>query len=192
MTARPGRDETRAIESRILTIRGQKVILDRDLAALYSVPTKVFNQAVKRNIRRFPGDFMFRLTVEEYKGLRSQFVTLKPGRGRHTKYLPYAFTEHGAVMAANILRSKRAVQMSVFVVRAFVRMRAMLATRKDLARKLAALEKTLTERLDLHERVISDIIQQIMSLLSPAGEPEPPRKRIGFHIRERAARYGRG
>jgi phage regulator Rha-like protein len=199
MRAKPGRHEVRVIESSILTIRGQKVILDHDLAALYGVPTKVFNQAVKRNIRRFPTDFMFRLTVEEYKSLRSQFVTSnlistfeisKPGRGGR-RTLPYAFTEHGAVMAANVLRTKRAIQMSVFVVRAFIKMRALLTAQKDLAAKLATLERTLTRRLNLHERVISDIIQQIMSLLNPPVQPEPPRKRIGFHVRERAAIYRR-
>jgi phage regulator Rha-like protein len=180
-----------AIGDMIVTIRGHKVILDRDLAALYGVPTFRFNEAVKRNRRRFPDDFMFQLTTEEVSALTSQIAISKSGRGGR-RTLPYAFTEHGAVMAANILRSEKAIQMSVFVVRAFVKMRAMLGTQKDLAGKLAALEKALTRRLNLHERVISDIIQQIMSLLNPPPlEPEPPRKQIGFLVRERAAIYKR-
>jgi phage regulator Rha-like protein len=178
--------KTPSIGEMILTIRGHKVILDRDLAALYGVPTFRLNEAVKRNRRRFPDDFMFQLTAEELSALTSQIAISKTGRGGR-RTLPYAFTEHGAVMAANILRSEKAIQMSVFVVRAFVKMRAILATQTDLAYKLAALEKELTKRLDLHERVISDIIQQIMSLLNPPPpEPAPPRKRIGFHVRERA------
>ncbi len=187
---RPGRYEARDIESRILTIRGLKVILDRDLAALYGVQTSRFNEAVKRNRRRFPDDFAFQLTRQELANLISQFAISSLGHGGIRK-LPWVFTEHGAVMAANVLRSEQAIKMSVFVVRAFVKMRAMVATQKDLARKLAALEKTLTERLDLHERVISDIIQQIMSLLSPPSLPEPPEKRIGFHVRESLAAYKR-
>ena len=180
-----------AIGDMIITVRGDKVILDRDLAALYDVPTFRFNEAVKRNRRRFPDDFMFQLTTEERASLTSQFAMSKRGRGGR-RTLPYAFTEHGAVMAANILRSEKAIQMSVFVVRAFVKMRTMLLAQKDLAGKLAALEKALTRRLNLHERVISDIIQQIMSLLNPPPpEPEPAQKRIGFLVRENAALYKR-
>jgi len=190
----------RHISSLIITVRGQRVILDHDLASIYGVSTRRLNEQVKRNARRFPKDFMFQLTSEEWAGLTSQIAMSndRPNRSqsatgsqrhRDPRFMPYAFTEHGAVMAANILRSERAVQMSVFVVRAFVKMRAMLATQKDLARKLAALEKTLTERLDLHERVISDIIQQIMSLLNPPPAPKPPQKRIGFHAREHLATY---
>lgn len=164
------------------------MILDHDLAVLYGIPTYRFNEAVKRNCRRFPADFMFRLTVDEAAVLTSQIAMSKPGRGGR-RTLPYAFTQHGAVMAANILRSDRAVQMSVFVVRAFVKMRSMLVGQKDFARKLAALEKAPTDRLDLHELVISDIIQQIMSLLNPQPGSAPPRKRIGFHIRERSVPY---
>ena len=137
-------------------VRGQRVILDRDLAALYGVPTFRFNEAVKRNRNRFPEDFMFRLTHEEVSSLTSQIAMSKSGRGGR-RTLPCAITEHGAVMAANILRSPKAIQMSVFVVRAFVKMRAMLMAQKDLARKLSELEKALTERLDLHERAITDI-----------------------------------
>ena len=137
MMEKPEKYDSLAIEPVILTIRGQKVIMDVDLARIYGVTTKVFNQAVKRNKRKFPADFMFRLTLEEYENLRSQIVTLRRGtnrsqivtgfqKHRNPRYLPNAFTEHGAVMAANILRSDRAIQMSVFVVRAFIRMRQML------------------------------------------------------------------
>ena len=132
--------------ARIVTIRGQKVILDSDLAAIYGVETKALNQAIKRNRGRFPADFVFQLTPQEVGDLTSQFAISKPEgcsrshsvtlkRGQNIKYLPYAFTEHGAVMAANILRSEQAVQMSVFVVRAFIRMRAALAENRELARK---------------------------------------------------------
>jgi hypothetical protein len=182
---------SRLIDNMILTIRGQKVILDHDLAVLYGVPTFRFNEAVKRNRKRFPDDFMFQLTTEELAALTSQFAMSKTGRGGR-RTLPYAFTEHGAVMAANILHSEKAIQMSVFVVRAFVQMRAMLTTHKDLAAKLGALERALTKRLNIHERVITDIIQQIMSLLNPPPpEPDPPRKPIGFIVRERPATYRR-
>jgi hypothetical protein len=138
MAVKSRKYEEGAIESRILTVRRQKVILDSDVAALYGVPTFRFNEAVKRNRRRFPRDFMFRLTTGEFAALTSQAAMSKPGRGGR-RTLPYAFTEHGAVMAANILRSERAIQVSVFVVRAFVKMRAMITTQKDLARKLAVL-----------------------------------------------------
>ena len=182
--------DSRAVARRILTIRGQRVILDRDLAELYGVPTFRFNEAVKRNRRRFPEDFAFQLTREELVDLISQNAISSSGHGGLRK-LPWAFTEHGAVMAANILRSDRAIQVSVFVVRAFIKMREMLASQKDLARKLAELDKKLTERLDIHERAISDIIQQIMVLLAPPPEPEPPAppRKIGFHVRERGPKY---
>ncbi len=167
----------------------QKAVLDMELARIYGVTTKVFNQAVKRNKRKFPADFMLRLTLEEYENLRSQIVTSKCGPNRSQivtgshggrRYLPYVFTEHGAVMAANILRSNRAIQMSVFVVRAFIRMRQMLTEQRDLARKLAELEKELTARLDIHETAINEILGQIRRLLSPPTQPEPPKKRIGL------------
>jgi len=167
-----------AVEPLILTIRGQKVVLDIELARIYGVTTKVFNQAVKRNKRKFPTDFMFQLTGEEYENLRSQLVTSRGDtnrsqivtgsqKHRNPRYLPYVFTEHGAVMAANILRSERAIQTSVFVVRAFVRMRQMLIEQRSLARKLAELEKKLTARLDVHETAITEVLRQIMQLLSP-------------------------
>ena len=167
----------------IRTIRGVRVMLDRDLAKVYGVPTKAFNQAVKRNRQRFPEDFMFRVTQKEAETLqasRSQFVTLK--RGQNIKYLPYAFTEYGALMAANILNSTRAVQMSIFVVRAFAKMREVLRGTPQLARKLAALAKKLTARLDVHEAAIVQLLREVMQILNPPPPPsELPRRRIGFH-----------
>ena len=146
-------------------------MLDNDLAELYGVETKVLNQAVKRNATRFPPDFMFQLTAGEWESLRSQFVTLK--RGEHRKYLPYAFTEHGALMLANVLNSERAAQTSVMVVRAFVRLRQMLASNAELARKLAALEN----KYDAQFKIVFDAIRQLMS------PPEPKRREIGFHVK---------
>src|SRR5712691_9077804 len=128
------------LERTILRLRGQNVMLDADLAALYGVPTKVLNQSVRRNRKRFPADFMFQLTTEEAVRLRSQIVTLKGtrkrSRGRHRKYLPYAFTEHGAAMLATVLRSHRAVRVSIEIVRAFIRLRQVLESHGELARKL--------------------------------------------------------
>lgn len=171
----------RHAKSMIRSVRGQQVILDADLASVYGVQTRVLNQAVRRNRRKFPKDFMFRLTPQEAGELnpsRSQTVTLK--RGGNIKYLPFAFTEHGALMAANVLRSPRAVEMSVFVVRAFVRMRRMITNNKDLAMKLVQLEKYLKRRLDLHETAIVDVLQRIMNLIDPPPGPEPEKKRIGY------------
>lgn len=121
-TTTAGNPAVESISLSIALLRGQRVILDADLAALYEVPTKRFNEAVKRNAARFPADFMLQLTAEEAESLRSQFATLKTGRGQHRKYLPYAFTEHGAIMAATVLNSPRAVQVALYVVRAFVRL----------------------------------------------------------------------
>jgi phage regulator Rha-like protein len=162
------------IERAILSIRGEKVMLDSDLAELYGVETKVLNQAVKRNASRFPADFMFRLTFAEYaefRRLRSQFVTLN--RGEHRKYLPYAFTEHGALMLANILNSERAAETSVQVVRAFVRLRLLLASNAELARKLESLEN----KYDRQFKIVFDAIRQLMS------PPETKRREIGFHVK---------
>jgi len=163
-----------AVESRILLLRHQRVILDTDIADLYGVPVKVLNQQVKRNRERFPADFVFRLTAKEDEVLRSQSVTSKQGRGGR-RYAPYAFTEHGAIMAATVLNSERAVQMSVFVVRAFVRLREMLATNRKLAGKIDELEN----RLDTHDSTIQDLIEAIKELMKPE---DPPRKSIGFQI----------
>jgi hypothetical protein len=171
------------ITTLIVAIRGKRVILDRDLAALYGVPTFRFNEAVKRNRNRFPEDFMFQLTSDEAACLTSQIAMSKSRRGGR-RTLPYAFTEHGTVMAANILRSPKAIQMSVFVVRAFIRMRQMLIEQRGLARKLAELEEELTARLDVHETAINEMFTQIKRLLSPPPEPETPKKRIGFLVEE--------
>jgi hypothetical protein len=174
--------QTPQIEELIHTIRGEKVILDSDLARIYGVATFRFNEAVKRNESRFPPDFRFQLTPDELNSLTSQIAISKPRRGGR-RTLPYAFTEHGAIMAANILNSPRAVQMSIYVIRAFVKMRSLLTNREDLAAKLATLEKELKGRLDLHESAIVDVLQRIMNILDPPPEPEPPRPQIGFHVK---------
>ena len=176
------------ITTLIMTVRGKRVILDGDLASLYGVPTFRFNEAVKRNRKRFPEDFMFQLTRDEAASLTSQIAISKPGRGGR-RTLPYAFTEHGTVMAANILRSPKAIQMSVFVVRAFIRMRQMLIEQRGLARKLAELEKELTARLDVHETAIDEILRQIRRLLSSPQESQPPKRRIGFVVEEAKVPY---
>ena len=161
------------IGSRIRFIRGQKVIMDNDLAMLYGVPTKVLNQAVKRNIERFPEDFIFQLTENEEESLRSQIVTSNGRGGR--RYMPYAFTEHGAVMLANILRSKRAVDMSVYVVRAFIRLREMASRNHELAKKMDELERTVAT----HDKAICSLFDAIRKLIA---SPEPKRRRIGFMV----------
>jgi len=163
-----------SVESRILVLREQKVILDADLAELYGVPVKRLNEQVKRNQERFPADFMFRLSPEESESLRSQSETSKTGRGGR-RYAPYTFTEHGAIMAATVLNSERAVEMSVFVVRAFVRLREMLATNQQLASKIDELE----QRLDAHDASIQELIEAIRELMAP--EPASGR-RIGFQL----------
>ncbi len=156
----------------ILTLRGQRVILDSDLAALYDVPTKALNQAVKRNEDRFPTEFAFQLAREEVAILRSQIVTSSSHGGR--RFLPYVFTEHGVLMAANVLNSARAVAVSVALVKAFVRLRELLATNQSVAKRLTEAEKTLM----LHDSALRDIYQRIQPLLQPP--PEPLRKKIGF------------
>ncbi len=168
------------IEHLIHLIRGQRVILDTDLARIYGIPTFRLNEAVKRNQDRFPADFMFQLTGEEAMALTSQIAMSRKGRGgRRTR--PYAFTEHGALMAANILNSAHAVQMSVFIVRAFIRMRALLTDHRKLAGQLKKLENKLTKRLDAHEIAIVKVLHRVMRLLEPAPEPLPsPKPKIGF------------
>jgi hypothetical protein len=193
------------IEPLIFTLRGQRVMLDSDLAVLYGVSTKRLNEQVKRNRKRFPSDFLFQLKPEEAvpsrsqfatlkgaqnlrpqfatsssdvendKCLRSQFATLKKGRGEHRKYLPYAFTEHGALMAANVLNSRRAISMSVYVIRAFVRMRELLTVNDHLENRLLNVEKTLSE----HDQALRELFKRIKPLLLPPDEK--PKKRIGFH-----------
>ena|ERR1700719_3399227 len=180
------------IDGMIRTIRGMRVLLDRDLAKIYGVPTFRFNEAIKRNRHRFPPDFMFQLTREEFDSLKSQIamskrenssqIAMSSGKHRGAAYRPYAFTEHGALQAANVLRSRRAVQMSIFVVRAFAKMREALRGTPELARKLAALEKKLTARLDVHETAIVQVLQEVMQILNPPPPPPAlPRRRIGFH-----------
>jgi ORF6N domain len=166
------------IEKAIYLIRGEKVMLDRDLATLYGVTTKVFNQAVKRHVERFPPDFMFQLTMEEARAwwldtmpepLRSQSVTLK--RGQHLKYRPHAFTEHGILMLSSVLNSERAIQVNIEIMRSFVRLRQMLASNSGLSRRLDELES----KYDRQFKVVFDAIRQLMS------PPPRSRKQIGFH-----------
>jgi hypothetical protein len=161
------------IERRIYLIRGHKVILDADLAELYEIGTKVFNQAIKRNFGRFPADFMFRLTSVEADSLRSQIVTSNVGRGGR-RYLPYAFTEQGVAMLSSVLNSERAVQVNIAIVRAFVRLRELLSTHKDVAHKLEEIERTQ----ETHGAHISAIWDAIQELIEP---PSKPRRMIGFN-----------
>ena len=166
-----------AIAERITVLRGQRVIVDADLAALYGVPTKRLNEQVRRNAERFPGDFMFQLVPQEWAALRSQFATLKSGRGQHRKYLPYAFTEHGAIMAATVLNSPRAVEVSIYVVRAFVQLRELLAGHKELAKRLDQLEARLERKFTTQDQAIAGILDAIRELMKP---PETKRRKIGF------------
>ena len=162
------------ISSAIRLVRGQKVLLDNDLARLYGVETRVLNQAVKRNAGRFPEDFMFQLSDDEAEAWlrsRSQFVILK--RGENLKYRPYAFTEQGVAMLSSVLHSDRAVRVNIEIMRAFVQLRQMLASNADLARKLEALEK----RYDLRFKVVFDALRQLMS------PPARPKREIGFHVK---------
>jgi hypothetical protein len=163
------------IESKILIVRGRRVMLDRDLAKLYRVETRALNQAVNRNSGRFPDDFMFQLTLDEGKALllsRSQSVILK--QGQNVKYRPYVFTEHGTVMLANLLRSAVAVRASIQVVRAFVHLRQMLATNRDLARKIEALER----KVGRHDSDLQAILNVLRTLVQPPAAP--PKRPIGF------------
>jgi phage regulator Rha-like protein len=162
------------VDSRILILRHQRVILDSDLAELYGVTVKRLNEQIKRNRDRFPTDFMFRLTAQEDQILRSQIVTSGNKHGGR-RYPPYAFTEHGAIMAATVLNSTRAIEMSVFVVRAFVRMREMLAKNRQLAAKINELDR----RLETHDTAIQDIIEAIKELMVPEG---PSKRKIGFQL----------
>jgi hypothetical protein len=176
------------LDQRIITLRSQKVILDADLAEVYGVPTKRLNEQVKRNEDRFPSDFAFQLTVDEKAEVVANCDHLV--RLKFSPVLPRAFTEHGAIMAANVLNSPQATRMSVFVVRAFVKMRSAFTDTRELARKLASLEFELKSRLDVHEAAIVDVLQRIMKILDPPPPPpEPPAPEIGFHVREDATPY---
>ena len=157
-----------SIESKIFSIRGKRVMFDRDLANLYQVETKVLNQAVKRNIQRFPEDFMFQITKEEFNSLMSHFVTLK--RGQHRKYLPYVFTEQGVAMLSSVLNSERAIQVNIQIMRAFIKLKEMLATHKDLKQKIEEMEK----KYDYQFKIVFDAIKQ---LLEP---PTEQKGKIGF------------
>ncbi|MFH1782585.1 MAG: ORF6N domain-containing protein [Candidatus Omnitrophota bacterium] len=165
--------ESEFIDNKIFFIRGQKVMLDRDLAMLYRVETKVLIQAVKRNIERFPEDFMFQLTWEEVNSSRSQIVTLK--HGHNIKYLPYAFTEQGVAMLSGVLHSKRAIEVNIAIMRAFVRIKQVLSTHKELAEKLRELEKEVGR----NSKLIIEIFE-IIKKLTQSPMP-PPKRQIGFH-----------
>ena len=161
------------IVNKILLLKGQRVMLDSDLAELYDVPTKRINEAVRRNVERFPEDFMFQLTKEEYDSLRSQIATLK--RGQHSKYLPNVFTEHGVLMLANVLKSERAIEMSVQIIRVFVQMRELALTHKDILVKVLKIEKKITE----HDEELEMLFEAVKGLLN---EPKKDREKIGYKI----------
>lgn len=180
------------VAAKILVIRGKRVMLSNHLAQLYDVPVKVFTQAVKRNLERFPEDFMFQLTWEEVESSRSQFVTLNEplgnkgdrmiSRGRNIKYLPYAFTEQGVAMLSSVLNSKRAIQVNIRIMRAFVKLREILLTHQDLAAKIEALElkyKNHDIKFTEYDAHIAAIFEAIKALMDPT--PEPPKPKIGFH-----------
>lgn len=167
------------IEREIFVIRGQRVMLSTDLADLYGVEPKVLIQAVKRNIERFPKDFMFQLSDEEFKNLKSQTVTSSWGGARRAN--PYAFTEHGIAMLSSVLRSKRAIQVNIAIMRAFVRLRRLMATHEDLARKLDEMER----KYDAQFKVVFEAIRQLMI------PPEKPRRKVGFQPPNRKTRGGR-
>jgi len=192
------------LDSLILTIRDTRVILDSDLAEIYGVPTKRLNEQVKRNSGRFPADFTFRLSAAEWKFLRSQIVTSNPEpsqddedmpnrsqnatgsqRHRNPRLCPYAFTEHGALMAANVLNSPEAVKMSVYVIRAFIKQRELLMAQSDVLKKLAAMDAKLLR----HDDALRIIWQELQPLLTPP--PGPPRPQIGFHVKEAPPAYGK-
>lgn len=196
--------QAQPLEAAMLTIHGHKVILDADLARVYGVATKALNRAVKRNADRFPEDFVLQLTAQDMENLRYQFGTsssesadtsqdavnrYQVGAGSYggRRHLPWAFTEHGAIMAATVLNSPQAVEMSVFVVRAFVRMREQIAANAAILKRLAEIDQTLLE----HDQALRVLWAKLQPLLAPPPQPEPPpRKQIGFHVKERRAVYG--
>jgi len=166
------------IANKIYLIRDSRVMLDRDLAELYGVETKVLKQAVRRNINRFPYDSMLELTEEENKALRSQNVTLK--RGQHSKYPPFAFTEQGVAMLSSVLKSERAIQVNILIMRAFTKLREMLSTHEDLGREVEAMER----KYDRQFKVVFDAIKQLLDIESK------PKRKIGFEVKEPKAGYG--
>jgi len=169
-----------SIVSKIILLRGEKVLLDRDLAELYGVETKVLKQAVRRNIRRFPSDFMFEVSKEEFADWRSQFVTSNSDK-MGLRYRPMAFTEQGVAMLSGVLKSERAIEVNIAIMRAFVKLRQMLASNAQLARKLEEMEMKYDERF----RIVFEAIEQLMA------PPERPRKKIGFEVKEQKGRYGK-
>ena len=180
MTIDKGLMPTELIQSKIMVLRGEKVMIDRDLAELYGVETKQLKRAVRRNLHRFPSDFMFELSREEYNSLRSQFGTLK--RGTHSKYLPMTFTEQGVAMLSSVLNSDRAIEVNIAIMRAFVQLRKISSSHKQLAQKLREIEA----RLEDHDESIDAIFEAIQQLMRP---PEKPRKPIGFEVKEPKRRY---
>jgi len=166
------------IEKKILLINGQKVMLDSDLAALYGVTTKRLNEQVRRNLKRFPADFLYQLSREEFESLRSHFETLKIGRGKHRKYMPYVFTEHGIAMLSSVLKSDRAIEVNIQIMRTFVKLREMISSHKDLVRKLAELEK----KYDGQFQIVFEAIRQLIAV------EEKPKRKIGY-ISESKAVY---
>jgi hypothetical protein len=161
------------VMNKIYFIRGQKVMLDKDLAELYDVETKRLKEAVRRNINRFPSDFMFELSPKEWEALRSQFATLKIGRGQHSKYMPFAFTEQGVAMLSSVLNSETAIAVNIQIIRVFTKMRQLLLTNKDILLQLEKIENKLTR----HNDDIALIFEYLKQLLNP---PQPPRRKIGF------------
>jgi hypothetical protein len=164
------------IDSLVHIVRGQRVMLDSDLARLYGVPTKALNQVVRRNADRFPDDFAYPVTQQEFTALRSQIVTSKPGRGGQ-RYLPWVFTEHGVAMLSSVLRSPTAVRVNIEIMRAFIRLRRLMATPGELVEQLTRLAETV----QLHDEQIQTIIQVLKALQQ---QPETPRNRIGFHVQQ--------
>src|SRR5258707_3794561 len=170
------------VERKIYFIRGQKVMRDSDLAHLYQVQTKALNLAVKRNVTRFPDDFMFQLTKEEDESLRFQIETSNPGRGGR-RYLPYVFTEHGVAMLSSVLNSERAVHVNIAIIRTFIKLREILVTHKELSERLAKLERQYQE----HDNELGSVFEAIRQLLAP---PTQPKRRIGFNAGRSSAYAG--
>jgi len=168
---------TEQIARAIFVLRDQRVLLDTELAALYGVAPKVLLQAVKRNRKRFPTDFMMQMTAKEWTTLRSQFVTLEPGRGRYRKYLPYAFTEQGVAMLSSVINSDNAIAVNIQIMRAFVQLRGLLVSNQELARRFAQLEARIDKKLSDHDEAITAILSAIRELMNP---PPPKRRGIGF------------
>jgi hypothetical protein len=169
------------VMSKIYVIRGLKVMLDKDLADLYGVETKRLNEAVRRNIYRFPEDFMFELTSEEFISLRSHFATLKSGRGQHRKYMPFAFTEQGVAMLSSVLNSETAIRVNIQIIRVFTRMRQLMSSHKDILMQLEKIERKLSK----HDEDIIQVFKYLGKLIDP---PVTPRNRIGFRRKNEQGR----